>query len=137
MELVYQNDQQSVKVAHDISLNIVVIRFTGHVDHESYQAAYTKFLEVALHHQSKKLLYDILKLKKLSVKSRIWYLKKVAPELLIPNVRSAIVDAENLGNQVATETMTEALIEMGFSPTMVKRFDAYEEAWSWLEQEPE
>lgn len=132
MEIVYQSDDQSVTVYFDAAAIILMVQYNGIVAHETYEAAYTELIDLVEKHTCKKVIYDIKKLKKVSVRSRVWYLNHVAPQMIQGNVRSAIVDAEQIGNQVATATMRDALLEMGYSADAVQRFDTLEAALTWL-----
>ncbi|MGB0521761.1 MAG: hypothetical protein ACPGJS_02315 [Flammeovirgaceae bacterium] len=133
MDLVYQNKHQSIKVCFDGISNIIMIQFEGVVSHEDYQQGYTKLIELTKSHGVKKFIYHTKKLKKVSVKSRTWYLNHVASQIIQPGVLFAVVNAENIGNQVATETMQDALMEMGYTDMLFERFDTYKEALIWLD----
>ena len=133
MDIVYQSDDQTITVYFDPSSIILMIEFNGIVIHQTYQEAYTEFIKSTKTHNCKKFIYHTKKLKKVSVKSRIWYLKHVAPAIFQEGIRTAIVNAEQIGNQIATDTMREALIEMGYGELSVKRFDTLDEALIWLD----
>lgn len=133
MEIIYQSEDQTIKISCDPASVILMIQFDGIILHQTYQEAYNEFIKWANTHQCTKFIYDTKKIKKVSIKSRTWYLNHVAPKILSPTVRIAIIKAENIGNQIATDTMRDGLIEMGYSKLAVKRFDTFEEALVWLD----
>ena len=132
MDVVFQNDDQTIEISYDDIYNILMIRFQGIIDHTEYIKAYEVFISLTHKHQCKRFIYNTQRIKKVSVKSRVWYLNHVYPNIRTDQMLSAIINAENIGSQVATETMRDALIEMGYIPTELQRFETYEEAFEWL-----
>jgi len=132
MELIYEHADHCIAISQDKELNIIMIQFQGVVEHEAYQEAYRVFMELAASSQCLKYIYHTKKIKKVSVRSRIWYLNHVFPNLYKSTMLTAIVNAEHIGSQVATDTMRDALIEMGYDELNVQRFESFEEAKSWL-----
>jgi len=128
----YQNTDQNIRVSHDASLNIVMIQFEGVIEHEDYQSAYNKLIELTKKHQCTKFIYHTKKIKKVSVRSRIWYLNHVFPAIYTPEMLISVVNAEHIGSQVATDTMRDALQEMGYGHIPFNRYNTLEEAMNWL-----
>lgn len=132
MKLIYEHSDHTIKIFQDEVLETLMIQFEGVVEHETYQEGYGEFMDLIAKTNCLKLIYHTKKVKKVTVRSRIWYLNHVFPTIYISGMLTAIVNAEHLGSQVATETMRDALIEMGYDEQNVQRFDTLEEAQTWL-----
>lgn len=132
MDLVFESTDQTIQIFHLAQPNILNIKFEGQIHHSTYQVAYLKFIQLAKTHHCLKFLYDTQKLENVTLKSRTWYLNQVFPKLFKPGMCSAIVSAEHITNQVATETMKEALFEMGYTKHTMTAFEDRTEAMEWL-----
>jgi cephalosporin hydroxylase len=134
LQLLFENDEKTTALFIAEEEALLVVRFSGAVEHETYKAALEKLYKAITVYKGRKIVYDLQDLTYTDMQSRAWYATNFLPRI-IKNFglvfRTAIIQSANEDENLSVEFLAKVGSNLGFRDS-IRLFKSREEALLWL-----
>lgn len=134
LQLLYENDERNTSLFISEEDALIVVRFSGAVEHESYKAVLEKLYQAITIYKGRRIIYHLKDLTHTDMQSRSWYATNFLPRIIKNfglDFRTAIIRPTNENENLSVEFLTKVGSNLGFKKGICS-FNSWDEALYWL-----